>query len=101
MTKRSNSVNFPDMGVKSNNQPLMLIDSKRRNYRARDFPSYLSMTVVRHEHIYRTYDFNYYRISKMLKNEFLVSTTTGHTTLYCAQVYTLGTGNSQRTSVPT
>ena len=68
------------MEVKSNNQPLMLIDSKSRNYRARDFPSYLlSMTVVRNDHIYRIYDFNYYRISKILKNEFMLSTTTGHT----------------------
>ena len=32
------------MGVKLNNQPLMLIDSKRRNWRARDFPSYLLST---------------------------------------------------------
>ena len=40
------------MGVKSNNQPLMLIDSKRRKYRARDFPSYLlstSTTIVRYD----------------------------------------------------
>ena len=46
MTKRSNSVNFPEMGVKSNNQPLMLIDSKRRNYRARDFPSYSTVFII-------------------------------------------------------
>ena len=84
------------MGVKSNNQPLMLIDSKRRKYRARDFPSYLlstSTTIVRYDMTISTVPT--ILITTVSKNNVQKRVYGKHNdrsynlVRYCAQVYTL------------